>query len=190
MDKLKQRPEASVLARPEVCDDRLDEGDYQDGQAEQRVQRGHSAKTLQGVWRTVLFRMRWAKLIAREKQHVAEDYALRLDMARAACHEETQDTLLEHAGLDPAHLDLSVTSCPRLNITECEVSELAERFIIAVYNPLSRVVREHLRVPVSEPGYSVYDHLGQVIRSQVNEIPEHIKTIPGYCRYRGLMPDL
>ena len=124
-----------------------------------------------------------------EKQHVAEDYALRLDMARAACHQETRDTLLGHAGLDPAHLDLSVTSCPRLNITECEVSELAERFIITVYNPLSRVVREHLRVPVSEPGYSVYDHLGQVIRSQVNEIPEHIKTIPGYYRHRGLMPD-
>ncbi len=50
---------------------------------EQLVQRGHSAKTLQGVWRTVLFRMRWAKLIAREKQHVAENRRLEARMMRA-----------------------------------------------------------------------------------------------------------
>ena len=105
--------------------------------------------------------------------------------------EFTKVKLHRHAGLDTAHLDLSVTSCPRLNITECEVSELAERFIIAVYNPLSRPVTEHLRVPVSDPGYSVYDHLGQVISSQVNEIPEHIKNIPGhYNNHRGFIPDL
>ena len=104
--------------------------------------------------------------------------------------EFTKVKLHRHAGLDTAHLDLSVTSCPRLNITECEVSELAERFIIAVYNPLSRPVTEHLRVPVSEPGYAVSDHLGQVISSQVNEIPEHIKNIPGhYNNHRGLIPD-
>ena len=60
------------------------------------------------------------------------------------------------------------------------MTELAERLIIAIYNPLSRPVTQHLRVPISEPGYSVYDHLGQVIISQVNEIPEHIKDIPGY----------
>ena len=29
-----------------------------------------------------------------EKQHVAEDYALRLDMARDTCHQETRDTLI------------------------------------------------------------------------------------------------
>lgn len=114
-----------------------------------------------------------------EKQHVAEDYALRLARARAECHQETRDTLLSHAGLDPAHLDLTVTSCPRLNISECEVSELADRFIITVYNPLSRPVLEFLRAPVSDPGYVVYDHLGQAVTSQVNQIPEHIKNIPG-----------
>ena len=38
MDKLEQRPGAGVLARPEVGDDRLDEGDHQDGQPEQGVQ--------------------------------------------------------------------------------------------------------------------------------------------------------
>ena len=29
-----------------------------------------------------------------EKQHVAEDYALRLDMARDTCHQETRNTLI------------------------------------------------------------------------------------------------
>ena len=65
------------------------------------------------------------------------------------------------------------------------MSELAERFIIVVYNPLSRPVRERLRIPLSEPGYSVYDHLGQAISSQVNEIPEHIKTIPGQYNHQS-----
>ena len=38
MDKLEQRPEAGVLAGPEVGDDRLDEGDHEHGEAEERVQ--------------------------------------------------------------------------------------------------------------------------------------------------------
>ena len=59
------------------------------------MQRGHSAKTLQGVWRTVLFRMRWAKLIAREKQHVAENRRLRLKLRQLLQSQTNQN---QHGG--------------------------------------------------------------------------------------------
>ena len=65
-----------------------------------------------------------------EKQNVAEDYAMRLAAATARCHAETRDTLLAAAGLDPAVVDLSDTLCPRLNVSECEVSELGGSLVI------------------------------------------------------------
>ena len=132
-----------------------------------------------------------------EKQNVAEDYAMRLAAATARCHAETRDTLLAAAGLDPAALDLSATQCPRLNVSECEVSELGGRLVIMLvksekyfsgekylrptfqYNPLSRPVTEYVRLPVIGTSYAVYDHRGQAVAAQLNPIPEHIRDIPG-----------
>ena len=72
VDKLKQRPEASVLARSEVGDDGLDEGDHQDGQAKQRVQ---------------LLILDWLELLvnddgdeASDTEEDAEDHAYSVDL--------------------------------------------------------------------------------------------------------------
>ena len=87
---------------------------------------------------------------------------------------------MDHSGLDTETLDLSLTSCPRLNVSECVVSEVSDKFLVLVYNPLSRTVRHYVRVPVSQSsGYTVIDHLGNTLETQLNEIPQHIKNIPG-----------
>lgn len=118
-----------------------------------------------------------------EKQAVAEDYALRLSLAVDRCQEENIETLVADSGLNHDQLDLSLTSCPRLNISECEVSELADQFVIVIYNPLSRPVNQYVRVPVTDFSYDVYDSKGERIMGQMNQIPSHIKTIPGKKRY-------
>ena len=114
-----------------------------------------------------------------EKQIVAEDYALRLSLAVERCQQENIETLVADSGLDHDQLDLSLTSCPRLNISECEVSELADQFVIVIYNPVSRTVNQYVRVPVTDSAYDVFDSKGDRIMSQMNQIPSHIKAIPG-----------
>ena len=109
-----------------------------------------------------------------------QDYSLRLTLAMDTCQEENIRTLVNHAGLDPETLDMSVTSCPRLNVSQCVVSEVSDNFLVLVYNPLSRTVRHYVRVPVLESsGYTVIDHLGNTLETQLNEIPTHIRNVPG-----------
>ena len=114
-----------------------------------------------------------------EKQVVAEDYALRLGLAVDRCQRENIETLVDDSGLDHDQLDLSLTSCPRLNISECEVSELADQFVIVIYNPMSRPINQYVRVPVTDAAYDVFDSKGDPIMGQMNQIPSHIKAIPG-----------
>ena len=87
--------------------------------------------------------------------------------------------LLSKTNLQLSQLDLSRTDCPALNISACQVSESAETFLVMVYNPLSRPVDHYVRIPVPQPSYRVFDHLGQEIQTQFNEIPRYIRNIPG-----------
>ena len=56
-------------------------------------------------------------------------------------------------------IDTNETSyrfCHLLNISSCEVSELESSFVLAVYNPLAREVRNsYIRLPVSTPVWHV-----------------------------------
>ncbi|KAG8221969.1 hypothetical protein J437_LFUL007810, partial [Ladona fulva] len=101
-----------------------------------------------------------------EKQLVAFDYARILSNGFKECaavasaainklmtppsvqsNEESQENVVA------ANLD--ITSCLLTNISQCDISEGAEPFIVTVYNPLSRVVHKYVRLPVSGAAYSV-----------------------------------
>ena len=86
---------------------------------------------------------------------------------------------MSKTNLQLSQLDLSLTDCPALNISQCEVTEAAETFLVLLYNPLSRPVSQHVRLPVASSSYQVYDHLGEKIPAQFNEIPAFIRNIPG-----------
>ena len=126
-----------------------------------------------------------------EKQVVAEDYAQRLSISTEQCQTENIPKMLKKMGLNLNDFDLSVTSCPRLNISQCEVSEVASRFVVLLYNPLSRPVTHNTRVPLVDSGYIVHDINGSIIKSQVNQIPTFIKNIPGrnsLAKYEIIFP--
>ena len=114
-----------------------------------------------------------------EKQVVAEDYSQRLDFSVTRCQEENVPKILKKVGLSEEDFDLSETSCPRLNISECRVSELSSQIVVLLYNPLSRPVTHTARVPITEPVFTVHDINGTTLDSQINQVPNHIKTIPG-----------
>ena len=78
--------------------------------------------------------------------------------------------VLQLSGLSPATVDLSVTSCPALNISQClvgaghvvhqallcaelrpQVSETAETFIVSVYNPMSWPINPYIRCQTPSP---------------------------------------
>ena len=87
--------------------------------------------------------------------------------------------LLSKTNLQLSQLDLSRTDCPALNISQCEVTESAGTFLVLLYNPLSRPVTHYVRLPVPSASYEVYDHRGEKIPTQFNEIPSFIRNIPG-----------
>jgi len=113
-----------------------------------------------------------------EKQNVAEDYSQRLSRATKGCQEENIEKVLELSGISAATVDLSLTSCPALNVSQCLVSETAENFIVSVYNPLSWPTNPYVRIPVPSPSYSVHSVSGP-LEVQVVPIPPHVLAIPG-----------
>lgn len=52
------------------------------------------------------------------------------------------------------------TSCPLLNISQCDSSENQDSFVVTIYNPLSKPVTKFVKVPVTSSNYSVRDPTG------------------------------
>jgi len=113
-----------------------------------------------------------------EKQNVAEDYSQRLSRASGGCQRENIEKVLMLSGLDPGTVDLTQTYCPALNVSQCLVSEVAESFIVSVYNPLSWSVNPYIRIPVPSPSYTVHDQSGP-LQVQAVPVPAHVLEIPG-----------
>lgn len=71
-------------------------------------------------------------------------------------------------------------TCHLLNISQCEVSEQTEQFVLTLYNPLSRPVTEFVRLPVpDETAYDVIDPNGQRLTVQFVPLPGAVLRIPG-----------
>lgn len=71
-------------------------------------------------------------------------------------------------------------TCHLLNISQCEISEQTEQFILTLYNPLSRPVTEFVRLPIpSETAYNVADPNGQQLTVQFVPLPSAVLHIPG-----------
>ncbi|KAF5279397.1 hypothetical protein FQA39_LY05507 [Lamprigera yunnana] len=113
-----------------------------------------------------------------EKEHVAHDYARILTKGFSECQ------FIAHVALgkivkgksDP---DIPFESCLLRNISQCGFTEDNKKFIVTVYNPLSRPVNHYVRLPVADPGYKVTDNKGKELTVQVVPIPDPILNIPG-----------
>ena len=100
-----------------------------------------------------------------EKQHVANDYHVRL-----------------HSAAESLHQSAGVIFCPLLNISQCEMTEtigLIPRPII-IYNPLGRVRTALIHLPVAtSENWIVKDEMGKVLVHQITPLPKQVKLIPG-----------
>ncbi|PSN38673.1 Lysosomal alpha-mannosidase [Blattella germanica] len=75
--------------------------------------------------------------------------------------------------------DLSLRSCMYLNISKCEVTENETKFVVTVYNPLSRNISHYVRFPVKPGQYEIKNSQGTQVKFQLVPIPESVLAVPG-----------
>ena len=110
------------------------------------------------------------------KQHVTDDYALRLHAGMEASRKVMAAGLRAELGTS---CDIS-SHCPFLNISQCAFTESRSSFTVLVYNPQAKEVDTFLRFPVeTDHKYSVRDSSGQSVRSQVVPLPDEVLRVPG-----------
>lgn len=129
-----------------------------------------------------------------EKQHVADDYSRRLDLAMSACSTNIKSSLNQfvtnkspqmlpdempsHMSLvESNHWDLQFESCLNLNVSMCNISENSNQFMVTVYNPLAHATYQYVRMPVTGDKYEVRDYRNIEVPSQLVPLPTAIKSL-------------
>ena len=109
------------------------------------------------------------------KQHVTDDYALRLDRGMRGCSEVMMETLGERSGCQLSSF------CPLLNISQCGHTERRSEMTVTVYNPRTVAVDTPVRLPVTAGGDFTVRSLGsgQEVESQTVPVPREVLSLPG-----------
>uniref|UniRef100_A0A3Q1H5R4 Alpha-mannosidase n=1 Tax=Anabas testudineus TaxID=64144 RepID=A0A3Q1H5R4_ANATE len=120
-----------------------------------------------------------------EKQHVANDYARRLANGWQHCQ-----LLISNSFAALSGSFLKRNYCDNLNISVCLPTEILNKFLVIVYNPLARPVTWPVRLPVNGTAYAVSDVKGKPVDCQVsvcfaiNELVFQVQAPPlGYTTY-------
>ncbi|XP_033224967.1 lysosomal alpha-mannosidase-like [Belonocnema kinseyi] len=117
-----------------------------------------------------------------EKQHVANDYSRILTNGMSDGEKISANALRNLLPKDKnseQKESLEFHSCLLLNISSCEHTENNQIFIVTVYNPTSRPLTTHVRLPVKGTSYRVKDYIGTELVTQIIPISETVKNIPG-----------
>ncbi|XP_011151265.1 lysosomal alpha-mannosidase isoform X1 [Harpegnathos saltator] len=118
-----------------------------------------------------------------EKQLVADDYSRILYKSM----HYAEDILSEAVGKwSRRTLNLTMSTCLELNISSCVFTEGSDKFLVTVYNPLSRPIPTYVRLPVEGNAYDV-QLVGQndetypvgSTTTQIVPIPRNVRNIPG-----------
>ena len=110
------------------------------------------------------------------KQHVTDDYALRLHNGMMACDQVMRETLSSVSGCTLE------ASCHLLNISQCAFTEkFSDTMSVTLYNPLTTHITHPVRLPVSDckTMYQVTDKGGSELEYQLVPLPSEVKNIPG-----------
>ena len=109
------------------------------------------------------------------KQHVTDDYALRLARGMAGCSELMLETLGQSSGCQLSSF------CPLLNISQCAHSESRSDLVVTVYNPRTVLVHTPVRLPVTAGGdFTVRSvRSGEEVETQVVPVPQEVLSLPG-----------
>ena len=118
-----------------------------------------------------------------EKQHVANDYAMRLHIGQAECMRVVSDSmskLTDKAGAAPLLFEF----CEYLNISVCEPSESGS-FDVIIYNPLARENTAYVSLPLQSSNITVLAPNGSAITFDVFPVSN---ATAGVRRDRGNAP--
>ena len=108
------------------------------------------------------------------KQHVTDDYALRLDRGMKGCSEIMMESLGTQSGCQLSAF------CPLVNISQCHLTETRDQFTVLVYNPLTVAVDTPVRLPVrSGQTLTVLAQAGDEVAAQLVDLPEEVLALPG-----------
>lgn len=138
-----------------------------------------------------------------EKQHVASDYMRNLFIGIKACNynvkvilnamtqptsdqyepnteEKRKARYVDHAFKDQTNQNFTFdfASCQLLNISECEISEFSEKFMVTVYNPLAHSTFQFVRFPVPTSDIRIMDYRKVPVQFQVIPITGSISNLP------------
>ncbi|XP_032794592.1 lysosomal alpha-mannosidase [Daphnia magna] len=113
-----------------------------------------------------------------EKQAVVQDYQSRLHEGVVEC-QKTQTSFYQSQLPFRGQALPDVKYC-QLNVSQCDVSENSNRFIVNIYNSLASNVDKYVRIPVANgASYQVLDPDGNAVDSQVIPIAAGVHAIPG-----------
>ena len=112
------------------------------------------------------------------KQHVSNNYVLLLDQGVRGCYEILSESYSHLLSLNGSAA-LKQEYCSMLNVSQCWTTERNEPFIVTLYNPLALPSTHIVRLPVVDGSYTVTDHHGAVLQSQMLPIAEAVLTLPG-----------
>ncbi|KAM5170378.1 lysosomal alpha-mannosidase [Mantella aurantiaca] len=106
------------------------------------------------------------------KQHVNDDYTLRLFRGWNACQIVVSNALSSLTGTKE-----NFVFCNLLNISVCPTTETSKSFSLVIYNPLGRAVTQYVRLPVSGAVYSVKGPSGESIPSEVVPVSKFTEDV-------------
>lgn len=106
------------------------------------------------------------------KQHVNDDYTLRLDKGWKACQVVVSNALSSLMGTKE-----NFVFCNLLNISVCPLTEISKSFNVVIYNPLGRAVTQYVRLPVNGAAYVVKGPSGESIPSEVVPVSKFTKEV-------------
>eukprot|EP00092_Neocalanus_flemingeri_P035232 GFUD01038336.1.p1 GENE.GFUD01038336.1~~GFUD01038336.1.p1 ORF type:complete len:974 (+),score=218.88 GFUD01038336.1:74-2995(+) len=133
-------------------------------------------KGLETAKRSVAVNQHHDAVTGTAKQHVTDDYALRLHNGMTACRKVMADGLNNELGMGCSFDEY----CPMLNISQCAFTEQRLAFSILVYNPLANNVSSFIRIPVKNKHvYRVLNHENYEVETQLVPLPDQVLKIPG-----------
>ncbi|KAI5069723.1 hypothetical protein GOP47_0016024 [Adiantum capillus-veneris] len=157
------------------------------------VRRRSNGPNTDTLWDAVAVSQHHDAVSGTEKQHTANDYALRLSIAFSEAEqlvnlalgclvERANNSICQHAGI-------SFSQCPLLNLSFCPASESINNFngslVVLAYNALGWSRTEYIRIPVNSKFVQVTDSAGVAVPAQllpVSSITKELrrKYVQGY----------
>ncbi|KAJ8915809.1 hypothetical protein NQ315_004621 [Exocentrus adspersus] len=120
------------------------------------IQRGsdEDVKSLQNLREVMGILQHHDAITGTEKQHVANDYVRLLTKAIETAEEPLGVAIGNLLRKSQTDVNLQLSSCLLANVSICSVTQQSEKFVVAVYNPLSWPVTHFVRLPINRTTFT------------------------------------